>query len=538
MLKRFLLFSCLLLLIPGLSKAQGQFSGGGSNNGGSPTGAAGVGTFVWSTSCGSGATNCFQGTDDDATDNCGTALTSFIAAINAYSGPGTPQLIIQGSGIGKAYLVQSCQLIFTVPVSIHLWGSLDAGTNSSANLIQLGPSGLVAFSNTQLPPYRVDGNGTIVGGASLTAAGIEVEPYISSPQISDVAFVNFGAGNATAGNCTNYAIQFDQPNNEPELMNIRYWSFDSTAGRCAIFNGGAGGGSNTGRFIGLHLLATAAPGFTSPCGSQGIVEGGAATVITDGSIYGFGIPIRVQAGTGGSGNGTLIHNMNLDTAGCTAKGVSADIHYGGNGSSTSVGPLTISDNFFPNGGGHAAEFIAKAGDSTAVLNNTVISQNRAGGSGAFLFPSNTPPTCTGECYNFANVNFTPASASTSWLFTGGTVGSSQSTQSADVTAQTVLAVPFAAVYRASCYVIETRAATSSSTLPSCVITWTDFQTSTVETATVSATATGNTVGTFGQGTASFAAKAATNIQYSTTGYVSSGATTMQFTVFCRVDTLH
>jgi hypothetical protein len=83
-------------------------------------------------------------------------------------------------------------------------------------------------------------------------------------------------------------------------------------------------------------------------------------------------------------------------------------------------------------------------------------------------------------------------------------------------------------YRANCYLVVTVAAGTSSTLPQCQISWTDANTSVVETATFGATNAGNTIGTFTQGTFFFNPKGGTAITVSTTGYASNPGATMTY----------
>lgn len=78
------------------------------------------------------------------------------------------------------------------------------------------------------------------------------------------------------------------------------------------------------------------------------------------------------------------------------------------------------------------------------------------------------------------------------------------------------------------YTIVTQVATTSSTLPSVVITWTDPDNSTAQTFTLTPTNTGNVLTTFQQASMIISAKAATAIQYSTTGFTSVGAQAMQY----------
>ena len=89
---------------------------------------------------------------------------------------------------------------------------------------------------------------------------------------------------------------------------------------------------------------------------------------------------------------------------------------------------------------------------------------------------------------------------------------------------------FSNLFRFSCYLIVTQAATVSSTLPSCSIAFIDADNSLAQTAQAAATNTGNTTSTFSQGSVIVRVKTGTTPTFSTAGYVSSGATPMQYTV--------
>lgn len=158
----------------------------------------------------------------------------------------------------------------------------------------------------------------------------------------------------------------------------------------------------------------------------------------------------------------------------------------------------------------------------------------------FTLLSSGGGTITHQAPNTAS-NFTQTDAAVT-----GTPTVSDSCGIVDLTAQaasiggTVICTPSAnGFYRASCYVVETRAATTSSTLPQCQISYTD-DSSTVQVVTLSGTATANLVGTmgtagqFGQ-TSTFYAKASANIVYSAISYASSGATSMQYSIHVRVE---
>lgn len=93
------------------------------------------------------------------------------------------------------------------------------------------------------------------------------------------------------------------------------------------------------------------------------------------------------------------------------------------------------------------------------------------------------------------------------------------------------AAPFAGKYRFTCYAVVTRAATTSSTLPSCGVTWIDADTGVSETvAAVSATNAGNALGSFAGGMQIVSLQPGSVVSISTASFASSGATSMQYAV--------
>jgi hypothetical protein len=92
-------------------------------------------------------------------------------------------------------------------------------------------------------------------------------------------------------------------------------------------------------------------------------------------------------------------------------------------------------------------------------------------------------------------------------------------------------------YLFSCYVSVSSPATTSSTLPSCVVTWNDFVSGVAMTATVTPTNAGNTTATYQSGTVVISAGPGSNIQFSTTGYASSGASALIYAVQARLNSL-
>lgn len=110
-------------------------------------------------------------------------------------------------------------------------------------------------------------------------------------------------------------------------------------------------------------------------------------------------------------------------------------------------------------------------------------------------------------------------------------------QAADIVPTTLFAVVNSGRYRVSGYIIVTQAATVSMTLPSIVLSWTDPDNSTVQSLTLTPTNSTDLLTSFQQALALVSAKAATNIQYSTSGYASVGATPMQFALHIVLEAL-
>jgi len=129
------------------------------------------------------------------------------------------------------------------------------------------------------------------------------------------------------------------------------------------------------------------------------------------------------------------------------------------------------------------------------------------------------------------------------------------TLGANVAQTPLYAVPAtgAGLYRISGYVVVTRAATTSSTMPKIQIDWTDSDTNTavgpfdlgdISTAVNPAVGTnsaGQNVITADTGTPTgttiISARQSTNINYRTTGFASAGATSMQYAIHLRVEAL-
>lgn len=109
-------------------------------------------------------------------------------------------------------------------------------------------------------------------------------------------------------------------------------------------------------------------------------------------------------------------------------------------------------------------------------------------------------------------------------------------QSANVGATNLIASPTAGVYRISAYIIVTRAGGSSSTLPATVITWFDQQSAVAQSLTLTPTNNGNSTTTYQEAVGVISANTGA-IQYSTTGYVSTGSPSMQYALHIRIESM-
>lgn len=104
-------------------------------------------------------------------------------------------------------------------------------------------------------------------------------------------------------------------------------------------------------------------------------------------------------------------------------------------------------------------------------------------------------------------------------------------QNATIPLTTLFTPPTDGHYQIYCTTIVVVAATTSSTLPTCRVTYTEADTNTNSTQTLTTANTGNNVGagaSINSGNPFFYAKGGTAIQFSTSAYASSGATAMQF----------
>lgn len=113
-------------------------------------------------------------------------------------------------------------------------------------------------------------------------------------------------------------------------------------------------------------------------------------------------------------------------------------------------------------------------------------------------------------------------------------------QTANIASTTIVTPAVNGFYRASCFLVDTQAATTSSTLPSCNISYTQADTGLLAALLpISGTVTTNQVGDQGAPSASFAnyfyAKGGSPIKYFTSSYASSGATSLAYAVHIRLE---
>lgn len=521
--------------------AQEVINGGGGGSGSS----APVGnSFYASTTC-SGLTNCVALVDDDSTNNCGTALTNWIAAINAYSGNGQPYVTFQMSGGGKAFLFSTCSMTFTNPVVIQANATFDAGTNTSSNLINFGLAA-TCTTTANCAAFRWNG-GTFLGGASLTNGIFEMKANINDFRLSGMMFLNVGTGNATLGSCTNYAILIDNPVANGKVQDTKYTRTDATTGWCAYSNpNGAAGGTNTIEFMNNAI------GSGTGCGSVAIWDGGSLGNIVGGTIFGAAIPIRLV------GIGHRLSNLELDANSCIAHAVQAPIQWGGPSASTIRG-ISITDVTYQSETGNTG-FFQKAGDDAgstiggiSLIGNKQV--GRSGGSQALLGPSSSSCSTasllnsTDFCYAGGNwgvqmpTSCVATSTNVNWMFNNQLADCLFNvTSAANETAQILFTSNSSNANQnyltyVNCQVLLYQAATTSSTLPQCQVTWTDNKTSVVQTSTVTPVwasgtvgcsgTTTNTVGNLCTGTIGpINPKVGTSVSIQTINYASVGGTSM------------
>lgn len=127
------------------------------------------------------------------------------------------------------------------------------------------------------------------------------------------------------------------------------------------------------------------------------------------------------------------------------------------------------------------------------------------------------------------------------MATVNSIAADQTGLTANVTATTLTTPSANGFYAFYCFIVETANAGTTSTLPSCLVNFTDANSSTALSIIAAQTNTNNTVGSMGQQTTTGAnvnaglyAKSGTVISYSTANYASNPASTMTYAVHVRL----
>ena len=112
-------------------------------------------------------------------------------------------------------------------------------------------------------------------------------------------------------------------------------------------------------------------------------------------------------------------------------------------------------------------------------------------------------------------------------------------QAGNIAATTLYAIPSgkAGMYRITYYVVITQAASTSSTLAATSVVWNDEDTTISNTGAMTGTNASNTIGFTIMSNRSIRCENSTNIQYSSSGYASVGATPMQYALHMKVEYL-
>jgi hypothetical protein len=147
------------------------------------------------------------------------------------------------------------------------------------------------------------------------------------------------------------------------------------------------------------------------------------------------------------------------------------------------------------------------------------------------------------CYDGTNWNV----VQTGTVASGGVAYTkvSQTGLTANVSSTTIATPGSNGVYRASCYTVVTTAASTTSTLPYCQLLYTDPGSNVAETIDLtnasagSPTPNGTVGGILGNSEPApvfyFDAKGGVAIQYATTGYASTGGTSMVYSIFMLLE---
>lgn len=108
-------------------------------------------------------------------------------------------------------------------------------------------------------------------------------------------------------------------------------------------------------------------------------------------------------------------------------------------------------------------------------------------------------------------------------------------QAANLNVPALYVVPVSGMYRVSVFLVLSRAATTSSVLPGCNISYTEPTTSSAVSDIATLSANTNLVGLHTSASVVILAQQGSNIGYTTSGYTTSGATTMLYAIQVKVE---
>jgi hypothetical protein len=218
----------------------------------------------------------------------------------------------------------------------------------------------------------------------------------------------------------------------------------------------------------------------------------------------------------------------LAVCGGYASGITGIASNTGSGSWTNTGPFGVTQ---AGGNGILLTPSANGGAPTLATNgansNVSLNISTQGGGGINL---NSSTAVTGNLSLTGTLTSYNSIATTANGVPILIASSAKANQAADVGNTALATVPASGLYRVSVYQVCTQAATTSSTIPTVAVDFTDADTGVVAPATVGGTLTSNLKGAYQQSSIVISAQQGSTIQWSTSGYASSGATPMQFTV--------